>query len=529
MHHNNNDDVATTDDTASSASVGGKPTVPPPIDLLTCQPDELASWLNTHRFQNNAMDVASFLLTCTAALPNADEISAHLMGGGGGEEEKANNDDTTEAKKEDTTNNNGDVTATTNKNNNLGEPIPSFSSHEVSCINPRGKFLLSLHNNGIMLKNPKKDEEQITITKEEMEHAVWFRKPEDYKSLKQLKEGSKKPIPGHMILMCLEDGITFRKKALTQICFQLPSYPAHAAESNDDDINEEEWYNGLISAVQSENRSITRVLAKMDNQSSKTKSGGYMFQAGLGSSGNTSTTTAGMPFVGCNRGFNNGALFPLREGLLFFKPPLFLPRSKLASISCGRGSGQSRFVDMVLQLVGSDDDDESTLDFTNIERDELQGLNGYIHNVLIPAMKQDAAGGSDNAGTYEGGEDEDVAMAEVVNSSDGDSESDESSAQCKRKSSRAASKSAREATRAQLSGLNGEDDDDDDSDVESFNEGEDDSDGSDEEDDSDLSDSEVVSEDDEDESGEEEMSDESGEDDDGSFEVERSSKKARVD
>jgi hypothetical protein len=519
-------DGSNDDTTTSSTSVGGgsvKTTTaapPPMIDLLTCQPDELASWLTTHRFQNNAMDVASFLLTCTAALPNAEEISAHLMGGGEEDEEAT---DEQEESKDDTTNDNGDDVTSTTSNNNLGEPIASFSSQEVSCINPRGKFVLSLHSNGIMLTNPKKDEEQITIPKAAVEHAVWFRKPEDYKSLKQLKEGSKKPIPGHMILVCLEDGITFRNKAIQQICLQLPSYPAGEADSN-----EEDWYTGLSSALLAENRSITRVLAKMDNQSSsKTKNGEFMFQAGLGASGSTSTTTASFPYVGCNRGFNNGALFPLREGLLFFKPPLFVPRSNLASISCGRGSGQSRFVDMVVQLV----DDDSTLEFTNIERDELQGLNQYIHSVLIPAMKQDAAGGSDNAGEEDGDgdEDEDVAMAEVVNSSDEDSNSDnESSAKCKRKSSRAASKSAREATRAHFAGLNGDDDDDEDSDAESFNEGEDDSDGSDEEDDSGLSDSEEVVSDDNDESGEEERSDDS-DDDDGSFDVERSSKRTRVD
>jgi hypothetical protein len=46
---------------------------------------------------------------------------------------------------------------------------------------------------------------------------------------------------------------------------------------------------------------------------------------------------------------------------------------------------------------------------------------------------QQAAGGSDNAGEEGRGEVEDVVMAEVVNSSDGDSNSDESSAKCTRK------------------------------------------------------------------------------------------------
>ena len=32
----------------------------------------------------------------------------------------------------------------------------------------------------------------------------------------------------------------------------------------------------------------------------------------------------------------------------------------------------------------------TTAEFTNIQREENPGLNAYIHNVLIPAMKQDA-------------------------------------------------------------------------------------------------------------------------------------------
>ena len=44
---------------------------------------------------------------------------------------------------------------------------------------------------------------------------------------------------------------------------------------------------------------------------------GYVFQS-EGEQG-TASTTEGMPYVGCYYGFNDGALFPLKEGLLFFK------------------------------------------------------------------------------------------------------------------------------------------------------------------------------------------------------------------
>jgi hypothetical protein len=108
----------------------------------------------------------------------------------------------------------------------------------------------------------------------------------------------------------------------------------------------------------------------------------------------TSTTTAGMPFVKCYAGVNDGVLYPLQEGLLFFKPPRLVPRSNLQAISCGRGGAgnASRYVDMILTLS-----DDSTTEFTNIHRSELPLLREYIHGVLIPAMQKDADadGGAD--------------------------------------------------------------------------------------------------------------------------------------
>lgn len=76
------------------------------------------------------------------------------------------------------------------------------------------------------------------------------------------------------------------------------------------------------------------------------------------------------------------------------RPPRFIPRSLLHSIACGRGSSSansSRYVDMVLQL-----NDESTVEFSNILREELAVLNDYIHNVLIPAMNDDVQRNKNN-------------------------------------------------------------------------------------------------------------------------------------
>ena len=137
-----------------------------------------------------------------------------------------------------------------------------------------------------------------------------------------------------------------------------------------------------------------------------------------------------MPFVRCYRGVKDGALFPLEEGLLFFRPPLFVPRDTLRSISCGRGNGGgSKYVDLVATLErekggedddGRDDDDDTlpTVEFTNIDRMELMGLNKYINKVLIPAMAKDSAddgNGDGNDDDYDDaidGSDDVVAVVE---------------------------------------------------------------------------------------------------------------------
>ena len=217
------------------------------------------------------------------------------------------------------------------------------------------------------------------------------------------------------------------------------------------------------------------------------------------------------------------------------RPPMFVPRSKLSSISCGRGSGGSRYVDMMVQLDTSANEEDDTkktkqsdsLEFTNIHRDELNGLNDYIHKTLIPAMQMDADGsgkGSD--------EDDEAVVAEVVNTSDDDNmedgsndgseeEEDEGSSK-KRRPSRAASKSAREINRAALMSapVQGGDEDDDSDDSEEFeDESESDSDsGSDD-------DKSICNESSEDAEFVEEMDDS----DDGSeYDSDRKSKKARV-
>lgn len=58
------------------------------------------------------------------------------------------------------------------------------------------------------------------------------------------------------------------------------------------------------------------------------------------------------PFLRCYKGIQEGAIYPLQNGLLFVKPCLFITTETIASLSAGRGggAGNTRYVDLVVRL-----------------------------------------------------------------------------------------------------------------------------------------------------------------------------------
>jgi hypothetical protein len=365
-----------------------KPTMSAP-NILTCEASELAQYLLTERFDNSSKETATFLLQATSCLPNAEELSAELMAEdeGGGEE-------------------------LINLGEALGDEI------EISMIAPRGRLKCRLYEDGLYCINAK--DESFKVRPEQAAQLIVFRKPEEIR-----KKGAR-----DMILLTFKgkEEVLFKKKALTQLCFQLP--------------NDASFLENFRAAL---------TLTDMAHVGGSGHDG-WKFSSHK--EGNTSSTTAGMPFVKCYRGVQDGHLFPLQEGLLFFKPPLFVPRSDLHSIACGRGaSGQSRYVDLNIQL-----DNEETLEFTNINRDELGVLNDYIHKVLIPAMHKDARDDEDEAD-----HDEEDSLVGIDLDDDTEDEDEESEgAESYRRPKRKASREARQATKSQLQSGAGEEDDDDD-------------------------------------------------------------------
>mmetsp|Transcript_15867 Transcript_15867/g.19353 ORF Transcript_15867/g.19353 Transcript_15867/m.19353 type:complete len:487 (-) Transcript_15867:2897-4357(-) len=429
---------------------------------LNCTASEACDYLLNHRFDGDTTATATFFLQAIDQLPNVEEINQLLNQEEDEEEEE--------------------------KSNPLGKSIeelpqadrssqsPSSSSTNsmiISGTTPRSKFTLTLYENGMILTNNKNEE--VTITSEDVEHVIIFPKREDcLKVPKKPKaatdgaaaQGYEVLIPGSMVLLVLtETGVTFRQKQLSQICFQLPQHHSDTITEPDSngDINDKDMRNLIVDSFEEQWSELLKKRLKVKNISriynpkvhNLKRIKAFTFQSDEGGA-NTSIMQGGMPFVKCYSGVNDGVVYPMKEGLLFFKPPQFVHRSKLHSISCGRGSGGSRYVDLVATL--DEKDSTSTLEFTNIDREETPVLNSYIQNVLIKEMQKDVE--------EEDGESDSFSKTDEETESFPDKEVVknvlQSSSSKKRKSTRSAALDARKSTKHQLRSVPTNDDEDDD-------------------------------------------------------------------
>lgn len=463
------------------------------------------------------METTSFLLECTQCLPDAEAISAKIMGGGGAAGDDSDDDvveveavvavsrdDQEDDEKEDATDKSNDSANAVSSGTVMELPdsiaedkkkkgdsptatpptdttTTKRTSVEVSATTPRGKFELTLYEKtGLILRNQK--DEVVTAPSTSVSTVIIFPKAEDCrKSGSRSKKKGPAKRPGSLVLVVLdgeEEEVIFRGKALKQICFQLPLSIVPSA--NDDDESNggssDGGGGGVMELVEPPKKDIelewVELLAKTfdvatdkialvsnpayltdDGKEERTYCGRYEFKSDQ--TEGTSTTTAGMPFVKCYESVNDGVLYPLEEGLLFFKPPKFVPRSTLHSIQCGRGGGDSRYVDLVATLEG---EEGASVEFSNIAREEVRVLNDYIHKVLIKAMAKDAAEGEED-GETDGSSSEnakDANIAEIGTGTSSDKEDDDEveaideSSDGRKRSRRAASREAREATKAQL-------------------------------------------------------------------------------
>mmetsp|Transcript_8025 Transcript_8025/g.17445 ORF Transcript_8025/g.17445 Transcript_8025/m.17445 type:complete len:266 (+) Transcript_8025:132-929(+) len=148
----------------------------------------------------------------------------------------------------------------------------------------------------------------------------------------------------------------------------------------------------------------------------------------------------GQPYIHCYSGVDSGILYPLKEGILFFKPMVFIPRKNIESITCGRGGSGTRYIDLLVTVTckkSADDQEtaEEVIEFTNILREELEGLTVYVKEVFQPSgvkvekEKRKISGSNDNQSDedidFDSETDEDDADYHDGGSSDSTSDDEE--------------------------------------------------------------------------------------------------------
>jgi Histone chaperone Rttp106-like len=384
-----------------------------PPDLSSCSPQELSSWLLlSGRFDGDEMAVTTFLLETVSTLPNARAISDQLV-----RESSAPSaivpPSCSSLLSSPASSNNGakeeeEEGASAPVGGELGARIhPDTGPVGASMSNPRGRFDVEWYENGMAFAEAKDPTSRIAVARGTVRHLVVFSKPEDllrskHRNLSGRAKKDSAASAGTKSMMLLvfqhDSECIYKRKRIQQVCLQLPGEVGDEASFVDCVIERL----GLDGPSQ-----VVRVQGDRTFRSHS--------EAG------TSTTTSGMPFVNCYHGVNDGVVFPLSRGLLFVKPPLFVPVESIHSVAVGsRNSSGGRYVDLqvAVRAAGADDDDDETtsIEFTNIHKDEAPGLNRYIQSLVNARGDGHNVGDSDSQATAD-------VEAEIHSTNDDDDES----------------------------------------------------------------------------------------------------------
>jgi hypothetical protein len=279
--------VPTPDEAASAASKSKC------LDLATCTSSALANYLIQHRFHSDPPQALSFLQAATKA------VTQHVK------DQEAASESSQQRTIED-----------------LGAALLS-TPLETSLITPRaGKFQIQLHERGLVAtklntNNASPNNIQLVLPQGSVSHILLFPKPEDCKTIVANNKKSKPP-NAHLVLLRVEPPLQFQNKSVNQVCFALswnkaegPTGPAGETSG---------W------------KQATAAWRTLLSQSFGGGGGGDKNNAVVAQvhpqppspflsyqSSDQSTTTGGMPFVKCYHGVQDGVLYPLQEGLLFYK------------------------------------------------------------------------------------------------------------------------------------------------------------------------------------------------------------------
>lgn len=249
------------------------------LDLATCTSSALAKYLIEERFgssQEPSKAALAFLQAATQTLQKADTAAA----------------------------------SPNNNNVELGDALLA-TPLETSLMTPRaGKCQIMLHPNGLCATSVKDPNLQLILPQDSVSHVVLFAKPEDCKTIQNNTKGGKIKHPNaHLVLLRVDPPINFQNKQISQVCFALshnktdgPTGPNHECG----------WIEATAAWKNLLQQSFRKAVVAQVHPESSSPFLSHQIP-------DQSTTTGGMPFVKCYHGVQDGVLYPLQEGLLFYK------------------------------------------------------------------------------------------------------------------------------------------------------------------------------------------------------------------
>lgn len=157
-----------------------------------------------------------------------------------------------------------------------------------------------------------------------------------------------------LFAIILSEPVSFNNKQLKQLLFNLSKSPTQTITLSDGS-------SGLESDI------IPSILAGITSLKI-VKPQKELFQSNIDTK----------PFLRCYKGTQEGALYPLKNGILFVKPMIFFGVADIESLTAGRGnSSTTKYIDIVIESSTG-----KNFEFTNINREELPALQNYVKGFL---------------------------------------------------------------------------------------------------------------------------------------------------
>ncbi|CAN0385677.1 unnamed protein product, partial [Ectocarpus sp. 12 AP-2014] len=267
----------------------------------------------------------------------------------------------------------GTTTTTIDSNGGATSSPPLLTLENVQLLQPRGRFDLVLSKGGITIAGKAGD---VVASWENVRHIIRLPRPEGFNWGKVLDPDD--PAGSDLIALPLKSPVPFRKSKTSMVLLQPDPKVKHSEVSISVDGVAHQLSGSQGTLVMSALKLLSRVRQVAPDR-------------GLFASRD------GKSFVKCYHGVNEGSLFPLKQGLLFMKPALFLPRTDIQEVVCGRGgSATTRYVDLVVGLEAEDEHGEPVAkqqqEFSNIDRDALPSLQAcsYIQDALVAPRQREA-------------------------------------------------------------------------------------------------------------------------------------------